>query len=205
MHFAFTLFLFAFTLFIRVMSFHENRKEHRERHQPARRARKGLLEKKKDYRLRARDYKSKRSRLQKLAEKAAFRNPDEFYYKMENTKRERGVFVRTDHPGANKYNQKQLVNMKTQDLAYLNYKKSVETSKIDTLHAGLHFLEEDIHDLERPAKKPRHTIFVDVQFLTLPSQTPFIFHKHTFHSTIILNELRPHFSWPYLSFSRIVR
>lgn len=41
-----------------------------------------MLEKHKDYVHRARDYKSKKDRIRKLREKAAFRNKDEFYWGM---------------------------------------------------------------------------------------------------------------------------
>ena len=58
------------------------RRNHKERSQPANRARLGLLEKHKDYVHRARDYKSKKDRIRKLREKAAFRNKDEFYWGM---------------------------------------------------------------------------------------------------------------------------
>lgn len=42
----------------------------------------GLLEKHKDYVQRANDYKRKTKALASLREKAAFRNPDEFYFAM---------------------------------------------------------------------------------------------------------------------------
>lgn len=59
---------------------------YRERSQPAARAKLGLLEKHKDYKLRANDFHKKQDALNVLKEKAAFKNPDEFYYKMANTK-----------------------------------------------------------------------------------------------------------------------
>lgn len=62
------------------------RRNHRERGQLAGRERLGLLEKKKDYLLRAKDYHSKQRRLKALREKALFRNPDEFYFKMINSR-----------------------------------------------------------------------------------------------------------------------
>ncbi|KAJ3079507.1 UTP11-like, U3 small nucleolar ribonucleoprotein [Quaeritorhiza haematococci] len=62
------------------------RREHKERSQLSSRARLGLLEKHKDYVLRARDYHRKQDRLKSLREKALFRNPDEFYFKMINTR-----------------------------------------------------------------------------------------------------------------------
>lgn len=62
-------------------------KYHKERHQPRSRKKFGFLEKHKDYVLRARDYHRKQDQLRKLEEKASFRNPDEFYFKMIKTKR----------------------------------------------------------------------------------------------------------------------
>lgn len=63
------------------------RREHRERAQPAARAgRFGLLEKHKDYKLRAVDYHRKQDALKVMREKAAFRNEDEFYMNMNKAK-----------------------------------------------------------------------------------------------------------------------
>ncbi|CAK7273355.1 hypothetical protein SEPCBS119000_005611 [Sporothrix epigloea] len=58
------------------------RRSHRERAQPLERKRLGLLEKHKDYSLRAKDWNKKKATLQSLKEKAASRNEDEFSYKM---------------------------------------------------------------------------------------------------------------------------
>jgi len=63
-----------------------HRRDHKERAQPLAREKRGLLEKHKDYVLRAKDYNFKQKRLKSLKEKAFFRNPDEFYFKMINTK-----------------------------------------------------------------------------------------------------------------------
>jgi U3 small nucleolar RNA-associated protein 11 len=59
-----------------------HRRNHKERSQLAHRARFGILEKHKDYVLRARDYHSKQDRLKRLQQKAADRNKDEFYFGM---------------------------------------------------------------------------------------------------------------------------
>lgn len=68
---------------IKSMSFLKDlQRTHKERGQPRSRQRYGLLEKKKDYKLRSADYKKKQHVLQKLREKAANKNPDEFYFKM---------------------------------------------------------------------------------------------------------------------------
>lgn len=57
-----------------------------ERAQPQHRKKLGLLEKHADYVKRARDFHSKEDRIQKLREKAAMRNKDEFYFAMVNSK-----------------------------------------------------------------------------------------------------------------------
>jgi U3 small nucleolar RNA-associated protein 11 len=61
---------------------------YKERGQPAARVRAGagLLEKHKDYVVRARAYHAKEAALRTLAEKARFRNPDEFYFRMERSR-----------------------------------------------------------------------------------------------------------------------
>ena len=59
-----------------------HRRNHKERSQLAHRSRLGILEKHKDYVLRARDYHSKQDRIQRLRQKAADRNKDEFYFSM---------------------------------------------------------------------------------------------------------------------------
>ena len=65
-----------------------HRRNHKERSQLAHRQRLGILEKHKDYVLRARDYHSKQDRLKRLAQKAAERNKDEFYYGMNRQRTE---------------------------------------------------------------------------------------------------------------------
>ncbi|EEU48961.1 uncharacterized protein NECHADRAFT_99031 [Fusarium vanettenii 77-13-4] len=58
------------------------RRPHRERAQPLERQRLGLLEKHKDYSLRAKDFNKKKATLKALRDKAAERNEDEFYFGM---------------------------------------------------------------------------------------------------------------------------
>ncbi|KAK7756888.1 hypothetical protein SLS62_000904 [Diatrype stigma] len=58
------------------------RRNHKERAQPAERSRLGLLEKHKDYTLRSKDHNKKKAQLKALKQKAADRNEDEFYFGM---------------------------------------------------------------------------------------------------------------------------
>lgn len=63
-----------------------HRRNHKERSQPAHRSKLGVLEKHGDYVKRARDYHSKQDRLNRLKQKAAERNKDEFYFSMTKEK-----------------------------------------------------------------------------------------------------------------------
>ena len=69
-----------------------HRRNHKERSQLAHRAKFGILEKHKDYVLRARDYHSKQERIKTLQKKAANRNKDEFYFGMVNQRTNVRVF-----------------------------------------------------------------------------------------------------------------
>ncbi|PRW61182.1 U3 small nucleolar RNA-associated 11 [Chlorella sorokiniana] len=128
------------------------RKEHAERAQPAARRRLGLLEKKKDYLLRAKDFHKKEATLKQLRRKAEERNPDEFYFAMENARTEGGVHVARSTE-ANKYSQEELRLMKTQDVGYLTLKSQAEAKKVERLQQSLHLIGA-------PAAN-RHIVFVD--------------------------------------------
>ncbi|KAA8519011.1 hypothetical protein F0562_016215 [Nyssa sinensis] len=110
-----------------------NRQAHKERAQPHSRRKFGFLEKHKDYVVRAQAYHNKEEALWKLKEKATFRNPDEFYFKMIKTKTVDGVHKLESQ--ANKYTQEELLLMKTQDIGYVLQKK------IEKLTAMLHSLD----------------------------------------------------------------
>ena len=95
-----------------------HRRNHKERAQPLARAKLGLLEKKKDYVLRARDYKSKKERLKRLREKAAFRNKDEFYWGMIKAKTQGGVHVQ-ERNSSNTLGVDEVKLLKSQDAGYV--------------------------------------------------------------------------------------
>ena len=127
-------------------------KTHKERGQPSARKHLGLLEKRKDYLQRAKSYKKKAAQLKQLYEKARNRNPDEFYYKMVNSKLTDGCHV-IPQPEEN-YTEEELHLMKTQDLKYVQMKLSIEQKKIERLQSTLHLTSEGL-------QHNTHTIFVD--------------------------------------------
>ncbi|KAJ3673887.1 hypothetical protein LUZ60_005879 [Juncus effusus] len=127
------------------------RRAHKERSQPESRKRFGLLEKHKDYVLRAKNYHRKEETIKKLKEKAANRNPDEFYFKMINSKNVNGIHRPKNE--ANKFTQEELLLMKTQDIGYVLQKVQSEKKKVERLNSSLHAL-----DNQRPNK---HVYFAE--------------------------------------------
>ncbi|BBN16101.1 U3 small nucleolar RNA-associated protein 11 [Marchantia polymorpha subsp. ruderalis] len=112
------------------------RKTHKERSQPSTRSKYGLLEKHKDYVLRAKDFHKKETEIKILKEKASFRNPDEFYYKMINSQTVNGVH--RDKKGGKEYTQEEIMLMKTQDFRYVLNKAQAESKKVERLQSVLH-------------------------------------------------------------------
>ncbi|KAM3722677.1 putative U3 small nucleolar RNA-associated protein [Dirofilaria immitis] len=129
---------------------------HRERPQPESRAHLGLLEKKKDYVQRARDYNYKKRKLQRLRQKALSRNPDEFHFHMIRSHvGEDGVHhENTPEPDEDTLLQKKLTNI--EDLKYVKHRLNIENQKIEKLRATLHFADTVV-------AKNTHTIFVDTE------------------------------------------
>ena len=124
------------------------RKTHKERGQPKERKKLGLLEKHKDYKLRAKDYQFKKKRLTALRIKAELRNPDEFYFGMVNAKTVNGVQVDTNQNVNNsglrdeKITNDYLKMIRTQNMAHLQSLLIHETNKLEKLKSGLHFVGE---------------------------------------------------------------
>lgn len=100
-----------------------HRRNHKERSQLAHRAKYGILEKHKDYVLRARDYHSKQDRIQRLKQKAANRNKDEFYFAMKNERTVQGVHVKDRGNTAMPMDMVKL--LKSQDEGYIRTIKTV--------------------------------------------------------------------------------
>ena len=128
--------------------------------------------------LRARDFHKKEDAIKALKTKAAYRNPDEFYFGMQRNRTKDGVHVgRADE--SNKYTAEELALMKTQDVKYVALKASEEAKKAAKLKANLHRVgldadeepvseeDEERYDEEgfairaAPRQKRKHTVFVD--------------------------------------------
>lgn len=133
---------------------------YRERHQPQDRNHLGLLEKKKDYKLRAKDFSEKKEVLKHLRKKALNKNPDEFYFHMANSKTVDGG-VHRDLVSAkvkDSSSKDQIRLMQTQDYKYVSMRRLMEQKKIEKLKSTLHLLDDDGVE-SRPCNS--HTIFVD--------------------------------------------
>ena len=110
----------------------------KERSQPAKRAKLGLLEKHKDYVERARNFHAKEKRIAALQAKADLKNPDEFYFKMQRGKTKGGVAQLG--PKSKGLDMDTVKVLKGQDLGYVTMKATAEAVKIDKLAPNLQFV-----------------------------------------------------------------
>lgn len=132
-----------------------HQKTHRERGQVEGRKHLGLLEKHKDYLVRAKDFHRKERTIKTLKKKALEKNPDEFYFQMIKSKTKEGVHIKErEHKN---YSNDQIKLLKTQDLNYINLKRSVELKKIEKMKKNLHML--DVADKQNR----NHTFFFDTE------------------------------------------
>ncbi|KAJ8110012.1 hypothetical protein OPT61_g7037 [Boeremia exigua] len=139
------------------------RRNHKERAQPEERQKWGLLEKRKDYKLRAADHRQKKAKLKILSEKARDRNPDEFSFKMmSSTVDSKGRKV------ADRGNEALSVDvvklLKTQDAAYIRTMLQQVRRERQKLEERL-VLEEQgevraLRDGE-DGREGKHRVFVD--------------------------------------------
>ncbi|EMR11186.1 hypothetical protein PNEG_00779 [Pneumocystis murina B123] len=130
------------------------RRNHKERSQPVEREKWGLLEKPKDYRLRARDYQSKQHRLKRLREKAAEKNPDEFYFGMMKEKTKDGIVI-VDR-GNPVLTEETVRLLKTQDAGYIRMMLNIENKKVKKLEQYVY-----TNNQETTNCNAKHYCFVD--------------------------------------------
>lgn len=126
------------------------KKQHKERSQVALRQRYGILEKKKDYRLRADDYHKKQAALKVLKEQAANYNPDEYYHAMTRKRTDADGIQLEDGNECMTVDQVKL--LKLQDINYvrtmrLHESKRVAAEKQNVIING----------------SGKHTVFVDLE------------------------------------------
>jgi len=129
----------------------KSQKVHRERHQPEDRKHLGPLEKKKDYKVRAKDQGEKKAAIKVLKKRALNKNPDEFHFHMINSELRNGIHIEKVE------NQELNIGDVSQDLNYITHRRSLERKKIEKLKATIHLLDTE----EVP--KNTHIIFVDTE------------------------------------------
>ncbi|KAJ5753236.1 Small-subunit processome Utp11 [Penicillium odoratum] len=124
------------------------RRNHKERAQLQGREKWGILEKHKDYSLRAKDYNAKKSKIKRLEEKARDRNPDEFHFGMmgghnqTQGKHGRGGAGRVSAAGLS---HDAIKLLKTQDQGYLRTAGERIRRQIETLQREIQ-LQDGMND-----------------------------------------------------------
>ena len=133
---------------------------HKERAQPRARAHLGLLEKKKDYRVRSRVFHDKEDRMNAMKQKADMRNPDEFYFGMHNSETKGGRHRKTMEAKAKELEDQIGPNavkiMKNQDISYLRLLEQRDRQRIKKMQSSLQF----IGDNDGTKSNRKHTVFV---------------------------------------------
>lgn len=129
------------------------KKQHRERSQISERRHLGLLEKKKDYKLRAENYHAKEAKLKLLRKKAKERNPDEFYFGMHSTKTDEHGIGYKENPldiAERELSADAKKLLQTQDATYVRTMRLKELRVIERMQAEL-----------MPKATGKHVIFVN--------------------------------------------
>ncbi|KAK9174253.1 Utp11 protein family protein [Cryptosporidium meleagridis] len=116
-----------------------HRRVHLERATPVNRLRFGILERKKDYKIRAKRYHEKENLLKSLSEKARTKNPDEFDFGMVNSRLENGRYKKIgsdlSNGGLTSADERRLAE--SQNLTYVHFRKSIDNKKIERMEKEL--------------------------------------------------------------------
>ena len=138
------------------------RRNHKERAQPLERSKWGLLEKHKDYSLRAKDHNEKRKRLKILREKAADRNPDEFHFGMMSARMKDGKKLGDRGNKALSHDTVKL--LKSQDAGYLRTMLQKTRKDRERLEMEIQIEDRDGGELKLlkngEGVSGKHTVFV---------------------------------------------
>ncbi|KAF2127863.1 U3 small nucleolar RNA-associated protein 11 [Dothidotthia symphoricarpi CBS 119687] len=138
------------------------RRNHKERAQPAEREKWGLLEKRKDYKLRAADHRSKKAKLKILSEKARERNPDEFSFKMMSSKVDAKGKKVADR-GNTALSMEVVKLLKTQDAGYIRTMLQMARKERVELEQRLVMEEGEVRAVKdrNSGLKGKHRVFVE--------------------------------------------
>ncbi|KAK7550970.1 U3 snoRNP-associated protein-like protein Utp11 [Phyllosticta citricarpa] len=141
------------------------RRNHRERAQPLERQKWGLLEKNKDYKLRAKDHKEKKKRLKILRQKAVDRNPDEFSFGMLSSGINKATGTKKGDRGNEALSNDVVKLLKTQDAGYIRTMLQKVRKERQKAEEGFVLDDEEgeIEALKGRAGKGKHTVFVGNQ------------------------------------------
>lgn len=138
------------------------RRNHKERAQPVEREKWGLLEKRKDYKLRAADHRQKKHKLKLLGQKARDRNPDEFSFKMLSSRVDREGKKVGDR--GNKALSTDVVKLlKTQDAGYLRTMLQVTRKEREELEQRLIMEGGEVRALKdgERSRVGKHKVYVE--------------------------------------------
>jgi U3 small nucleolar RNA-associated protein 11 len=139
------------------------RRNHKERAQPLEREKWGLLEKRKDYKLRAADHREKKAKLKILSQKARDRNPDEFSFKMMSSQVDKHGRKVADR--GNKALSVDVVKLlKTQDAGYIRTMLQVTRKEREELEKKLVMEEQgEVRAFKdgESVRHGKHRVFVD--------------------------------------------
>ena len=136
------------------------RRPHKERSQPKAREKWGILEKHKDYSLRAADYNLKKKKLGRLSQKAKERNPDEFAFGMMSA--EKGTAGKHGKGGNEALLSHDAVKLlKTQDSGYLRTVSNRGRREVEKLEQQVRLAE--VMKEDGTVQAGQKTVFVEGQ------------------------------------------